>query len=107
MPDLARRVIVPELMDTEQVSFEEFQDCLRDLETINRLTFAYRPTLLWPGRAVAWASGGRPLSILDVDTGHGDMLRRIGDRQIVRLNSSHSSASRMTSSAEKNNTDRN
>ena len=42
----------PELMDTEQVSFEEFQHCLRDLRRINLCTLAYRPTLTWLGRVV-------------------------------------------------------
>src|SRR5262249_4798232 len=34
-----------ELMDTDPVSFKEFDDYLRDLEPINVLTLAYRPTL--------------------------------------------------------------
>jgi len=33
-------------MDTDSVSFKEFDDYLRDLERINVLTLAYRPTLL-------------------------------------------------------------
>jgi hypothetical protein len=40
-------------MDTEPTSFEEFDGDLRDLERINVLTLAYRPTLLWLKRAVA------------------------------------------------------
>ena len=48
--DLSRRSFDPELMDTEQVSFEEFQHCLRDLRRINLCTLAYRPTLTWLGR---------------------------------------------------------
>ena len=40
-----------ELMDTDPVSFKEFDDYPRDLERINVLTLAYRPTLLWLKRA--------------------------------------------------------
>ena len=36
-----------ELMDTDPVSFKEFDDYMRDLERINVLTLAHRPTLLW------------------------------------------------------------
>ncbi|MBP2312566.1 methyltransferase domain-containing protein [Azospirillum soli] len=74
--DLSRRCRLPELMDTEPVAFEEFQDCLRDLTRINRWSLAYRPTLGWLDRVVR-AQPGRPLRILDVGFGHGDMLRRI------------------------------
>lgn len=64
----------PELMDTETVSYEEFLQCLRELETINGWTWAYAPTLRWLnhiGRKQA------PRTILDVGSGGGDMLRRI------------------------------
>jgi SAM-dependent methyltransferase len=78
---LARRSLRPELMDGEQVPFEEFERCLRELERINRWTFAYRPTLAWLDRVVrARPPGrppGRPLRVLDVGSGHGDMLRRV------------------------------
>lgn len=79
--DPRARSTEPELMDTEPVSFEEFRHCLRDLETINRMTLAYRPTLRWLARAIGrrgpGEGEGRPVSILDVGSGHGDMLRRI------------------------------
>ncbi|HEY8669684.1 MAG TPA: methyltransferase domain-containing protein, partial [Terriglobales bacterium] len=66
------------MMDTDPVSFEEFDDYLRDLERINILTLAYRPTLLWLKRAVADLPAGRPISVLDVGSGGGGMLRRLG-----------------------------
>lgn len=79
MTGLARRSGAPELMDTETVPFEEFRECLRHLERINRCTLAYRPTLVWLDRlAGRRRDGSRPLHILDVGFGHGDMLRRIG-----------------------------
>jgi hypothetical protein len=64
--DFSRRSAATELMDTDPVSFEEFDDYLRDLERINILTLAYRPTLLWLKRAVADFPAGRPISVLDV-----------------------------------------
>jgi SAM-dependent methyltransferase len=74
--DLSQRSFDPELMDTEQVSFEEFQHCLRDLRRINLCTLAYRPTLTWLGRVVE-RTGRKSLRILDVGFGYGDMLREI------------------------------
>ena len=52
-------------MDTDPVSFNEFDDYLRDLERINVLTLAYRPTLLWLKRALADFPAERPISVLD------------------------------------------
>lgn len=60
-------------MDAGGLSFAEFHDCLRQLETINGLTFAYPPTLGWLRPLMRQ----RSLSILDVASGGGDMLRRI------------------------------
>ncbi len=78
MADLTRRSVASELMDTEVVPFEEFRQCLRHLETVNRWTFAYRPTMAWLDRMAGRVAGRQqPLSILDVGFGHGDMLRRI------------------------------
>jgi SAM-dependent methyltransferase len=67
----------PELMDSEAWGFETFRDCLADLAQVNRLTFAYRPTLQFLDALVARAPPGRPWRILDVGSGYGDMLRRV------------------------------
>jgi SAM-dependent methyltransferase len=65
-------------MDTEPVGFEEFRDCLFDLARVNRLTLAYRPTLAFFDRLLVTARGlGRPLEVVDVGSGYGDMLREI------------------------------
>lgn len=79
MPDFSRRATTPELMDTEACDFPTFRDCLVDLARVNRLTLAYRPTLGFLDRL---ADAGRlpddrPLRILDVGSGYGDMLREI------------------------------
>jgi cyclopropane fatty-acyl-phospholipid synthase-like methyltransferase len=76
-PDLSQRSSRLELMDTESVSFAEFHDCLQTLSKINTLTLAYRPTLRWFTRRMAGAGCKRPLSVLDIGCGGGDMLRQI------------------------------
>jgi SAM-dependent methyltransferase len=76
--DFSRRSELTELMDTESVSFEEFRACLSDLARVNRLTLAYRPTLKFLERiARARRDTARPLEIVDVGSGYGDMLREI------------------------------
>ncbi len=69
-----------ELMDVEPVAFEEFRACLVDLARVNRLTVAYRPTLDFFERLLPRMRGlGRPLEVVDVGSGYGDMLRKIDD----------------------------
>jgi hypothetical protein len=72
--DFSHRSPQRELMDEENISFDEFHECLRELEKINTLTLAYRPTLGWIRKIMARVS--EPLCILDVGSGGGDMLRR-------------------------------
>ncbi len=74
MPDFSRRSDEPELMDAVDLSLDEFRECLLSLETINRLTLAYRPTLQW---LRPWLNSQEPLRILDAGCGGGDMLRQI------------------------------
>ena len=59
-------------------SYEEFRACLRDIAKVNRLSFAYRPTLLWLAKIVRQRpEQATALHIVDVGCGYGDMLRRI------------------------------
>ena len=79
--DFSRRATTPELMDTEDCDFATFRGCLMDLARVNRLTLAARPTIAYlDGLA---RSGrlpeGRPLQIVDVGSGYGDMLRHVAD----------------------------
>lgn len=79
MVDFSRRASTPELMDTEECGFETFRDCLVDLAGVNRLSLAYRPTLAFLEglrRSGRWPRE-RPLAIVDVGSGYGDMLRQI------------------------------
>lgn len=85
MPDFAHRTLTPELMDAADVEFADYRACLRDLATVNVLTLAYRPTLAWLDRLARTGrlAPGRPVVILDVGSGYGDMLRQI-DRWAAR-----------------------
>lgn len=76
--DFHQRSTQSELMDSAVTGFEEFRDCLGELETINRWTLAYPPTLNWLRRIEKKAQG--PITILDIGSGGGDMLRRIWQR---------------------------
>lgn len=70
--DFRIRSPLPEMMDDESLTRDEFEACLRSLTRVNIATLAYRPTLHWLGclPEQSW-------SILDVGSGGGDMLRRI------------------------------
>jgi SAM-dependent methyltransferase len=75
--DFSRRVSpreLPEWMDGE-CSYEQFRDCLRSLEKVNRLFLGYRPTLSWLKRVPREKQD--PIYIVDVGSGGGDLLRRI------------------------------
>ncbi|MFV8756073.1 methyltransferase domain-containing protein [Nannocystaceae bacterium ST9] len=75
--DFTQRSSQLELMDSHDVGFAEFRDCLIDLARVNRLTLAYRPTLDFLDRLLAAGHPGRPIEIVDVGSGYGDMLRQI------------------------------
>jgi SAM-dependent methyltransferase len=77
--DFSRRNSLTELMDSQDTDFATFRACLVDLAKVNRLTLAYRPTMRFFADLVA--SGrlprDRPVTIVDVGSGYGDMLRKI------------------------------
>ncbi len=77
--DFACRSTADELMDTEPVSLAELTACLVDLAAVNRMTLAYRPTLRFLDRLAERGGlpAGRPLEVIDVGSGYGDMLRAI------------------------------
>ena len=70
--DFSRRVSpreLPELMDGE-CSYEDFRDCLRSLEKVNRWLLGYRPTLAWLERLPRGMHA--PIGIVDVGSGGGE-----------------------------------
>jgi SAM-dependent methyltransferase len=77
LSDYSQRVSpadLPELMDGE-CTYEEFRDCLRSLERVNRWTFGYWPTLSWLEYVLPKSK--LPIHVLDVGSGGGDLLRQI------------------------------
>ena len=81
-----------ELMDTDPVSFlRKFDDYLLDLERINVLTLAYRPTPLWLKRALADFPAEQPISALDVGSAgwrHVAAIEEMGMREEFEARSS-------------------
>jgi len=65
------------MMD-QPCSYEDLRDCLSSLSSVNRLTLAHRPTLIWLEKLRrANAFDRQTIHILDVGCGYGDLLRRI------------------------------
>lgn len=73
----SRHFELPEFMD-QPCSYQEHRDYLQDLERVNLFTLAYRPTLRWLDHLAArLPKQHKPLRIVDVGCGFGDMLRQI------------------------------
>ena len=75
--DFGRRSGQAEMMDAEDISFEDFQNCLHGLEIVNSCVLAYRPTLHWLTKTLRGINPREPISRLDVGSGGGGMLRKI------------------------------
>jgi SAM-dependent methyltransferase len=78
---LTDRAIADELMDADDLAPETYVAVMRDLAQVNTLTLARRPTLAFIDEQLRErAVDERPLRILDVGFGDGDMLRAIKRR---------------------------
>jgi 2-polyprenyl-3-methyl-5-hydroxy-6-metoxy-1,4-benzoquinol methylase len=75
--DLSHRHDLPERMDDPDVSPEDYARALGELAMVNRLTRTHAPILSWLNRATRGWAPGTTVSILDVASGHGDLLRAI------------------------------
>lgn len=66
-------------MDAADVSFEEFRSCLIDLARVNRVTLTHRPVLAFFERLLSAGAFPltRPLRVIDVGSGYGDLLRAV------------------------------
>jgi SAM-dependent methyltransferase len=67
----------PEQMDADDLPADTFAVVLADLARVNGVTRARPPTLGFVGRALRAVPPDRPITILDVGFGDGDMLRAI------------------------------
>lgn len=76
MRSLRQRAAADEQMDDPALPAETYHAVLADLDRVNSWTLARRPTLAFV-RELARRSDRRPLKMLDVGFGHGDMLRAI------------------------------
>jgi len=84
LPDFNQRSAEPELMDNEPVDFIEFDACLRQLRIINIFTLAYTPTLRWFRYLYTQGQLEDGITVLDVGSGHGDMLRCLSNWSAAR-----------------------
>ncbi len=72
---LNQRAIAEELMDADDLDPAVYAAVLRDLAQVNSITMARRPTLDFLKQLPLQT--GKPIKILDVGFGDGDMLRTI------------------------------
>jgi SAM-dependent methyltransferase len=75
--DLSRRSGQAEWLDDAELHPDELERVLRDLARFNGAMFGHRPVIAFLLRAVARAENGRPLTVLDVGCGYGDLLRAV------------------------------
>jgi len=75
--DLSKRSDLPEEMDAVTTDAQTYAICLRDLASVNRVTFTHLPVLRWLQEAVAKVPPRQTIKILDVACGQGDLLRAI------------------------------
>jgi SAM-dependent methyltransferase len=72
-------------MDDDAVDYDTLRACLVDLAKVNRWTFAHPPTLAFLNRLHRrglWPQD-RPLRLVDVGSGYGDLIRTV-DRGAAR-----------------------
>ncbi len=83
--DFTRRSSTPELMDIEECGFDDYRTVMAQLAHVNVLSMTHRPTLRFLDDLVdkGLAPADRPLGIVDVASGYGDMLREV-DRWATR-----------------------
>ena len=74
--DRLRRSAQTEILD-EPVDPKELAVILRDLARFNGAMMGHRPVLRWLARATCAMPVDRPLTLLDVGCGYGDLLRAI------------------------------
>eukprot|EP01037_Dinobryon_pediforme_P006008 gene6008-6080_t len=73
----ARRSFEVELMDRPETSRADYARALRELARVNQVTFTHRPILAWLDAVTADLPRGARVSVLDIASGQGDLLRAI------------------------------
>lgn len=74
--DLSRRSDEREIMDGGIGTFAQFDESLRQIESINRFTLGYRPVLKWLDTQLSGLNR-QPLTVVDIGSGRGGLLRQI------------------------------
>ena len=74
---LARRSTEAEEMDAPELDPTIYARALRDLARVNRVTRTHAPVLRWLDQATQDWPAGSAVSVLDVASGQGDLLRAI------------------------------
>jgi SAM-dependent methyltransferase len=76
MPDLAARILVPELMDQPDADMTETRHALKEIDRINHMLGGYSVIFDALGK-LSWTQ--QTVTIMDLGCGGGDMLRVIAD----------------------------
>lgn len=77
MIDLSQRSTERELMDRPETPPQDYAQALADLARVNVVTLTHRPVLRWLDAATRNLPPGATISVLDVASGQGDLLRAI------------------------------
>ena len=85
--DFSVRAEGPEILDGDDVGADTFERVMHDLASVSRVMLAHAPTIGFLQRATRALPRGHAISVLDVGSGEGDLLRRIrrwADRRGLR-----------------------
>ena len=76
-PELSRRSTAAEWLDGADADAPELECFLRDLARFNGAMLGHRAVMTWLRHAIRHAPKDRPLTLLDIGCGYGDLLRAI------------------------------
>lgn len=76
-PDLSSRSGETEWLDRQDIVPDDLALVLKDLDRFNRTMLGHWPILRWLARAARTIPENRPITVVDVGCGSGDLLRAI------------------------------
>ena len=79
MPDLKERSYKKELLDADDIPFEDIRQNMHELNTVNRLLGGHKITLAGIKELIETGNTGRPISICEIGCGGGDNLHAIAN----------------------------